>query len=53
MIGALFAALGLSEAVSTDELRPSPHIAAYYQTWSAKPDRPRAWTRLSSACPSA
>ena len=36
MIATLFATLGLSESVLTDELRPSPHIAAYYQTWSAE-----------------
>ena len=36
MIGALFATVGLSESVLNEELRPSPHIAAYYQTWSAE-----------------
>ena len=36
MIGALFATVGLSEFVLNEELRPSPHIAAYYQTWSAE-----------------
>ena len=36
MIGALFATLGLSEAVLSEELRRSLHIAAYYQTWSAE-----------------
>lgn len=36
MIGALLATLGLSESVLANELRPTPHIAVYYQTWSAK-----------------
>lgn len=36
MIGTLFVTLGLSGSVLTEELRPSLHIAAYYQTWSAK-----------------
>lgn len=36
MIGALLATLGLSGSGWADELRPPPHIAAYYQTWSAK-----------------
>ena len=36
VIGALFATVGLSEPVWADELRPTSHIAAYYQTWSAE-----------------
>jgi chitinase len=35
-IGVLFATLALSGPVLTEEQRPSPHIAAYYQTWSAE-----------------
>jgi chitinase len=35
-IAALFATVGLSGSVLADQVRPSTHIAAYYQTWSAE-----------------
>lgn len=36
VIGALLVTLGLSESGLACELRPTPHIAVYYQTWTTK-----------------
>jgi chitinase len=36
MIAALFATVGSSGSVLAEDLRPSTHVAAYYQTWSVE-----------------